>query len=113
MRLRQRVGRFLLAYVPASLVASVVLYEGGAGHADVPFTTFPEYLLVAPLVPVPLVVGMIWVREAEYFIAAAVLAVVFASVWIAAGALSRRIGARGERHLDDEGAIRRSGTKRS
>ncbi|HET8734557.1 MAG TPA: hypothetical protein VFM45_12395, partial [Anaeromyxobacteraceae bacterium] len=44
-------ARLLGAYLLASLAGAVALFGGGGGHADIPLTTWPGWLLLAPAVP--------------------------------------------------------------
>jgi hypothetical protein len=86
-RLTATVVRTVIAYLVSSFVHAIIFFEVGGGHADVPFTTFPDYLVVAPALPVL----AIWdlrehVRTIEFLSLAAFVAT-FVAVWFGTGAL--------------------------
>ncbi len=84
--------RFVVAYLVAATVETVVFCEWRGGHADVPFTTFPDYLAIAPLVPV-LVGGDLGSKANALAIAStAVFGAVLVAVWVAIGRARARRG---------------------
>ncbi|MGB8933391.1 MAG: hypothetical protein WCC48_19265 [Anaeromyxobacteraceae bacterium] len=51
-RIIKVVFRIVASYLAAGLVMTVVFFAGTEGHADVPFSEFPEWLILTPVMPV-------------------------------------------------------------
>ncbi len=73
--------RLIAAYLVAAVAETVVFFEWTGGHADVPLSMFPDYLVLAPLVPVGMLPGL---AERPYALAwgsTVVFVVVLAGAW--------------------------------
>ncbi len=86
-------ARLAIAYVGACVVETVVFFETTGGHADVPFTMFPDYLVVAPLVPVLVASNLRLGIAALEVVSTLLFLASFAALWLGTGALLRRAGA--------------------
>jgi hypothetical protein len=85
-----RVARFALAYAVAAVVETVVAFSWPrAGHADVPLTMFPDYLVLAPIVPPLFAWDSIVDPHARAWVSTAVFVACIVAVWFATAA-SRR-----------------------
>jgi hypothetical protein len=94
------VVRTVIAYLLASIVLTVLFFEVGGGHADVPFTMFPGYFVVAPVLPVLVTVLVIWhLREARgsELLSLVAFVVAFVAAWFGTGALRARSAPKAER----------------
>lgn len=81
--------RTILAYLLASIVLTAVFFEVGGGHADVPFTLFPGYLVVAPVLPVLVICSLGFGGSGTELVSLVAFVVTFVAVWLGAGALLR------------------------
>ncbi|WP_242354784.1 MULTISPECIES: hypothetical protein [unclassified Anaeromyxobacter] len=79
----------MIAYLLASIALTIVYFEAGGGHADVPFTTFPDYFVVAPVLPVLVLADLGRVRGTDVLSLAAFV-VTLVAVWVVTGALIAR-----------------------
>lgn len=81
--------RVLVAYLVAGLAAAIALFGWGGGHADVPLTTWPEYLVLVPVAPVVILGRLtppVQVRDA---IGAGAFVLTFGLVWLFTGRVSK------------------------
>ncbi len=69
-------------YLVAGAVETTVFSVVRGGHADVPFTEFPGFLVLSPLVPVGLVQSLLEQFAALEFVSTLLFIVVFVSLWL-------------------------------
>lgn len=91
--------RLVLAYLLAGLVGTVVLFGRGGGHADVPLTMWPEYLLLAPVLPILVAARLAPPLRAREVMSAAAFIATFVLAWIGTRPLDCRPAARSSRSL--------------
>lgn len=88
-RVAVTVARMVIAYLLASIALTIVFFEAGGGHADVPFTMFPDYFVVAPVLPVLVLANLGRVRGTDVLSLVAFV-VTLVAVWVVTGTLSAR-----------------------
>ncbi|WP_248354761.1 hypothetical protein [Anaeromyxobacter oryzae] len=81
----------MIAYLASSVAFTVLFFELGGGHADIPFTMFPDYFVVAPVLPV-LAIVMGWSQmQASDLLSVAAFVATFALTWIGTAVGARRL----------------------
>ncbi len=86
----ERAGQVVVAYLGASVIETIVFSEGMGGHADVPFTQFPGYLLWTPLVPGVVLIDMFEQYSSLHLVSTGIFVVCFIASWVAYGRWRQR-----------------------
>jgi hypothetical protein len=89
-RSRRSLARWVVAYLVAGLAAVVALFGGGGGHADVPLTTWPGYLVLVPIAPIVLLGRLTPPIQLRDLIGAGAFVLTFGLVWLRMGSVSKR-----------------------
>jgi hypothetical protein len=77
-----RIGQFLVAYLMAGIVETIVFSEmRGGGHPDAPLSRFPEYLLLAPVVPIWTASDLVARHSSLDLVSTGVFIVCFVAAW--------------------------------
>jgi hypothetical protein len=92
-------ARIVIAYLASSVAFTILFFELGGGHADVPFTMFPDYFVVAPVLPVLAVLQLPSQLRTSELLSIAGFVATFVLTWIGMAALRAR-RSRGERDPD-------------
>lgn len=83
-------ARIVIAYVVSSIVYAILFFELGGGHADVPFTMFPDYLVVSPVLPVFALFDIPSQPGAREILSIVAFMLTFVVIWLGTGSLRPR-----------------------
>ena len=90
-----RAGQVIVSYAVASVVETVAFSEiRGGGHPDAPLTMFPEYLVLAPVMPFLLVADFLRTYWWLDVVSTGVFVGCFVGTWILYSRLHTRLSTR-------------------
>jgi hypothetical protein len=83
-RVLARLGQVFVAYLTSGVVETIVFSElRGGGHADAPLSRFPEYLVLAPVMPIWTAIGLFQTRSRLDLASTGVFVICFIASWVA------------------------------